>query len=573
MHIQEGNLEITPGSITRAFKPSSQEGNQNDLVVKIVSISAPDHSVIQSKIRLVVTDNNTLQECLLSSKYADALANNQLSSGDIIKIGNMASGTYSSKPIIYIKEILEVQRKRKTDDSWGSIGASPCKRKMDVISGERGTPKKEAKRLVTTIIGLNPFQPITWCIKAKVVSKTSVREYTKDGRAGKVFSIIVTDGDSKCNIIFFTEFVDAFYDKIQLYKTYEITGGTLKLANKTYNEDIHEYEIFVDRSFTITQTADAVKVVKMPKAIVKVSQLVNKINEVVSMLVVITSVGEIETVLRKKDQYAMKKRTLRVGDDSGETAPFIVWEDTAAMEFSMGDILLLEGARITEYQNTPQIGLSRDGIISFNPELPEVFKLKGWYNKNENILQTSSSVGTRKSVGGANRQVKIADVKTDCMEYATIKCTVLFISEKTLMYTSCIADNCNKKVEHKIDSPEDYYCNKCDATYARCSYSYGPSLSISDNSSSIWVSAFGDTASVLFNNLSAVDLNNLSVNDNDKYKEITQQSIGAEMIINIRGRESTYNGEPQMRYTATAIKPVDYLEECTNLLAQIKAMH
>ncbi|EHY65078.1 hypothetical protein NERG_01524 [Nematocida ausubeli] len=568
MNINQGNLEITTGCIERVFNSTPAQGGSNDLVVKILHIHKPDHSITQSKIRLTVTDNTREQDCLLSSKYSQSINRNEIAAGDIIRIGEMVSGTYSLKKVIYIKEILEMQKGSRREAPMSSIGASPSKRKLDEMT-TRETTKRDGDKKIGSIKELNPFQQKAWSIKAKVVSKTTVREYMKDGRAGKVFSIIVTDGESKCNIIFFTEFVDGFFDKIQIYKTYEITGGALKLANKKYVEDIHDYEIFVDRSFTITPTENMLNAVKMPSVVTRISRLREKMSEVVSLLVVIMTVGEIETVIRKKDQATMKKRTLKVGDDSGEAVPFVLWEETADMDFSVGDVLLLENVRVSEYQNMPQIGMARDGIISFNPELPEVFKLKGWYNKNEG---TFSVAEPRKSVGRERQKTKLEEVKANGMEYATVKCTILYISEKSVMYPSCPMDNCNKKVEHPAESPENYYCSKCDRIYTNCSQSYSVSASIADDTSSVWLSLFGDSASVLFNNLKAVEMEDLSTEDHDEYKKTIAKSIGEEMVIRIRGRETRYNGEPSIQYTAVSITPVDYLEESNNLLAQIRAM-
>ncbi|KFG27287.1 uncharacterized protein NESG_00365, partial [Nematocida ausubeli] len=64
----------------------------------------------------------------------------------------------------------------------------------------------------------------------------------------------------------------------------------------------------------------------------------------------------------------------------------------------------------------------------------------------------------------------------------------------------------------------------------------------------------------------------LSTEDHDEYKKTIAKSIGEEMVIRIRGRETRYNGEPSIQYTAMSITPVDYLEESNNLLAQIRAM-
>lgn len=565
-HIKEEILEVIPGSISLAFKSGKGGIQNNEMIVKIIRTSEPDHSITQSKIRIVVTDSNVVQECLLSSKYLENITTNRISPGDIIKIGERAIGAYHNQAIIYIKEIISVHKKGRPGSHIESIGASPAKRKID------DTPtKKEEKKEIKTIKELNPFKTAIWNIRVRAINKSPIREYSKDGRTGKVFNLLVSDGSTKCSIVFFTEFVDSFYEKIHLYKSYDITGGVLKLANKRYNEEIHDYEIIVDRSFAISPAAEVPEMVKMPRNIVKISRLSEKINETVSVLGVVVVEGTLETVTRRKDNTLMKKKTVTLGDDSEQTVQFILWEESAEMEIKKGDVLLLENVRVSEYQNEPQISMARDGEMFFNPEVPEVFKLKGWFNRNQDKLLVGAP---RKSVsGGGNRKIaRIEDVKEDGMEYATIQCSILFISDKSILYNACPNEGCKKKVEHNIYSPDSYHCAKCNMSFENCTQCYNVSISVGDESSSIWVSLFDGTGKDLFHGMDAVELFRLSAEEKEKYLAVITNLIGSDIILSIRGRETMYKGEPSIRYNAMSLKHVDYLEESNSLLSQLKCM-
>ncbi|KAI5192341.1 replication factor A1 [Nematocida minor] len=573
MHIQEAALEVKRGCISKAFKNSKDTASHEEIIVRIVSITTPDDSISQHKIRIVVTDDSIVQECLLSSKYLESVKEKKISEQDIIKIGGRTIGTYAAKAIIYIKEIEEIHRSSSMgSNTWESIGASPSKiqkRKTDDVTG---TPMKEAKKEVKTIKELNPFQNASWCIRVKVINKSPIREYTRDGKAGKVFNLVVSDGETKCAIVFFTETVDTFFEKVQIYKTYEISGGVLKLANKRFNEDVHDYEIIADKTFSVTLAAEVENAVRMPKMLAKVSMLRDKVNETVNMLVAVVSVGDVETVIRRKDNTPMKKRTLRVTDESEHTVPFILWEDTAEMACAPGDIILLEGVRVSEYQNDPQISLTRDGILSFNPELPEVFRLRGWYNRNQDKMEKDVKSDRSEGKNRNKRIAKIEDVKAEAMEYATVMCTILFLSEKGIFYTSCPNDGCNKKVDYDLASPDSCYCNKCAMSFEKCNYCYSANISIADNTSSIWVSLFNETATVLFKGVEAAELFDISVEDNDRYQEMVGGVQGMDVVMTIRGKESMYNGEAKMRYNAVSIKEVDYLEESRNILQYLQTV-
>lgn len=70
-----------------------------------------------------------------------------------------------------------------------------------------------------------------------------------------------------------------------------------------------------------------------------------------------------------------------------------------------------------------------------------------------------------------------------------------------MWYEACYNEGCQKKVTANSDST--WHCEKCGTTLENCRHRYMLSATFIDHSGSTWVTAFNDSASVIFNNITA----------------------------------------------------------------------
>ena len=92
-------------------------------------------------------------------------------------------------------------------------------------------------------LSLDDFTPISalvgfttgFTIKAKIIKKTNIRSYQKNGSEGQVFSIEIVDNDGgEIQGSFFGDAAKDFYPKLEEGHVYVFSGGTVKVANTKF---------------------------------------------------------------------------------------------------------------------------------------------------------------------------------------------------------------------------------------------------------------------------------------------------------------------------------------------------
>jgi len=111
----------------------------------------------------------------------------------------------------------------------------------------------------------------SFTIRAKVISKTELRAYTKKGMPSQVFSIEITDSDGgEIQCSFFGDVALDFFDRVEQDHVYVFSGGTVRLSNSKfqtldsrlfeyyniYNRTNNKYQIMFDKTTKIEEIDD-----------------------------------------------------------------------------------------------------------------------------------------------------------------------------------------------------------------------------------------------------------------------------------------------------------------------------
>jgi replication factor A1 len=111
-------------------------------------------------------------------------------------------------------------------------------------------------------------------------------------------------------------------------------------------------------------------------------------------------------------------------------------------------------------------------VMLANPDIPEAFELKGWYdNEGANTkIQSHSSSGAAIGREVTEDSLKtVAEIKeaelgtNDRGDYFNFRATIMYIKSETISYPACPTDRCNKKMVR--DGDDDWRCEKCDKLF------------------------------------------------------------------------------------------------------------
>ncbi|XP_053561210.1 replication protein A 70 kDa DNA-binding subunit [Bombina bombina] len=138
-------------------------------------------------------------------------------------------------------------------------------------------------------------------------------------------------------------------------------------------------------------------------------------------------------------------------------------------------VVAIKGARLSDFGGRSLSVLSSSTIM-INPDIPEAFKLRGWFDSEGQVVEgTSISEQRGGGIGGGSTNWKsLLEVKTENMghgdkaDYFTSVATIVYLRKENCLYQACASQDCNKKV---IDQQNGLFrCEKCDKEFPNFKY-------------------------------------------------------------------------------------------------------
>jgi ssDNA-binding replication factor A large subunit len=230
---------------------------------------------------------------------------------------------------------------------------------------------------VQPISSLTPFMGGKHWIKARAVDKGEVRTWNKPNSTGKLFSCTFVDETASIRATFFNEAVDAFEPIIQNGQVYFVGGGSVKNANRRFNNVNNEYEVSFDKDAQIHVARDAATNIPTQRYNFVPIATLKEDNSPVDVLGVVTEVGQPRKIVTKAGQE-LTKREVTIAD-SGASVDITFWNDDAiAFKYDVGAVLALKNVRVCIF-NRVTLSAGRDSQLDPNPNIPDAQTLHRWY--------------------------------------------------------------------------------------------------------------------------------------------------------------------------------------------------
>lgn len=453
-----------------------------------------------------------------------------------------------------------------------------------------------SSRGITPIANLNLYQN-RWTIKARVTLKTDVRHWSNAKGDGQLFSIELLDA-SNMNIraTFFKEASEKFYPLLEEDKVYTLSGGRLKAANTQYNTCKSQFEITFDMNTEIHSEEDSGEISQQTYEFCPIANLENiEPGKYVDVIGVIKSVTDPSSITSKKTGKEMIKAELVVADDSGAEVNCTVWGDLAnkaTMQFADTPVVAIRRARVSDYGGrTLSAGGGSNGGIAIRPRISETERVQGWWNGG------GSTGGTKSlsSAGGGGKgrfpifeqRKVISTIKEEHLgqnggdkpDWISFKGSFSFIKsdkEGGAWYTACPSSEEPCMNRYKVNQQGDgmYFCEKCQQTFPNCMRKFIFSATVSDDSSTTWVSIFDDQARVLFGEGVTADgvYEALNQQGQDAYDAPFSQANFSDWIFTCKVKQEMVQEDMRVKVTVVSIHPVDYAKEGRSLLNSILEM-
>uniref|UniRef100_A0A4W6BQ56 Replication protein A subunit n=1 Tax=Lates calcarifer TaxID=8187 RepID=A0A4W6BQ56_LATCA len=577
-----------------AIEALSNGTGGNDAVLQCVNIRKIDGGNGPARFRVMMSDGrHTLSSFMLSTQLNIMAEENRLAPNCICVLKKHVTNMLKDGRRIVI--ILEIDVIKPAEDVAGKIGEPTPYTEGKVVastllistvivhfsvavvgkapSAVPNTPGGTSK--VVPIASLNPYQS-KWTIRARVTNKSTIRTWSNSRGDGKLFSMEVVDESGEIRVTGFNQEVDKFYTLIEVGKVYYISKCSLKIANKQYTSVKNDYEMTFSGESTVIPCDDSCDVPMVQCDFVSISDLENRDKDaIIDVIGVCKSVEEVTRITTKSNRE-VTKRTLSLMDMSGKVVTVTLWgEEAEKFDGSGQPIVAIKGAKLSDFGGR-SLSASFNSTLMINPDIPEAYKLRGWYDKEGHAMDGQSLTELKGGSGGGNTNWKaLSDVKTehlghgDKADYYTCIATIVYLRKENCLYQACPSQDCNKKV---VDQQNGMYrCEKCDKEFPNFKYRLILSANIADYGDNQWVTCFQESAEAILGQ-NAAYLGQLKDSNETAFDEIFQQANFNTFVFRNRVKLETYNDESRIKATVMDVKPVDHKDYSKRLIMNIRKL-
>ncbi|CAN9501139.1 unnamed protein product [Ophioblennius macclurei] len=466
----------------------------------------------------------------------------------------------------------------KTSPMKTSPAASPSKASpMKFSPSKASTSSPQSVGRMLPIDQLNPYQS-KWTIKARVTNKSKVRTWSNSKGEGKLFSFDVVDESGEIKITAFNKEVDKFFSLVEQGKVYSISKANLKVANKQYTSLKNDYEMTLHANSSIVPCDDDDAGERIPTLhcdFVPIAELENRDKDAILDVIGVCKSAEDVQRITTKSSREVSKRALSLIDTSGVSVAVTLWGEEAEKFDGSGEpVVAIKGARLSDFGGRSLSALFSSTVM-VNPDVPEAFRLRAWYDKGGHALDSQSLTGSRSAGSRFTPNWKtLGDIRSeelghgDKADYFSCVATVVYIRKDNCLYQACPTAECNKKV---IDQHNGRYrCEKCNREFPNFKYRLLLSANLADSGDNQWVTCFQETAETLLGH-TAEHLGMLRDTDEDAFDEVFQKATFQSHVFKSKAKLESYNDEMRVKVTALEVHPVDHRDYSRRLLRQIRA--
>ena len=193
------------------------------------------------------------------------------------------------------------------------------------------------------------------------------------------------------------------------------------------------------------------------------------------MIGVCKTAGEVATITSQKSGKELRKLDVTLVDKSLAEINLTLWGSQAESFNGAGNpVVAIKNVKVSDY-NGCSLSTVGSSTIQINPDMTEVFELKGWFEEEGSKATFNSLTQARMAGGGApggagDNAKTFGEVKAEHLgqgsqaDYYSAMATIVMIQKERALYQACSqpgpeGKGCNKKVQDMGNNV--FRCERC----------------------------------------------------------------------------------------------------------------
>jgi len=449
---------------------------------------------------------------------------------------------------------------KKHKNNYGQVSSRQTNQMSNTLNPQLACP----------ISSITPYSN-KWLIKGRVTSKTNKRTWNNAKGEGVLFAFDIKDDSGDIRMTAFKAECEKFFDMIKVDDVVLVSRGQVKPANKQFTRTSSEYEITLNQESIIEVCNDQTGCPNVSYDFKNLESMQEYFGGFVDIIAIIKQVNDVDTIIQKKTNKELLKRSLIIVDSSKTEVELTIWgEEALSFKGEIEDVIVIRGVKVSDF-NGVSLSTTTNSTVEINPALEEVYALKSWYNRVKDNLQTNSLTTKMSGAFRADwNQLSEITPENASQENGIVMQTKATIYQmgKPNMYKACEIVGCNKKL---IDTGNGFYrCEKCAKDTNRYQWRLIMTFGIADHSKNVWVQAFPDQTIKLVGDRDINELGELSLSDTNKLDEILRTINFSSYIFKLRARMEHFNDEARVRTQVAGVAPINYQEYAGYMLNKIR---
>jgi len=444
---------------------------------------------------------------------------------------------------------------------------------------------------IQPVSSLNPYQN-SWKIKVRCTQKENFKYYHNQKGEGKLFGLDFLDKDgTEIRAVAFNEAAEKFFPIFEKNGVYLISKGQVRLARKGFSHVKNDYSITLNMDAQVIPVHHDNNEIETQKyKFVQIADIQRvEPKSFVDVIGVVMDVGPITTILSSKTQKELKRRNLKIADQTAKI-DITLWSadaesfDEEKLNQRENTILAFKGCKVSEFGGR---SLSASGFIDFHPDRPETRQLLAWLSSNggniQNAQLTELTTGARTVSQNAQRltfgEAKDMDLgmkanRKDAAFFTVVASitTVAQSTDRKPWYEANPDQNSDAK-NAKVTPAGDgkWLCEKNGKTYNSYLPRYILRFCATDFTGNIWLTAFNENAEKILGK-TAVEAENLLNTDSNAYEEIFKAVQFKKFVFTCKAYSDVWEDSQRVRYDVHAVAPCDPGQESEKLIEKIQLL-